>query len=581
VTGSVSHHLTTTSTQVDLDLDTLVGNGMIDITFNWGDSTFTGIVLDVYITDQGGVETKVTSGLTIDTPAAIASFEAVKPAGSYELRYELFSNAIKIGGGTEALRIIKDATTSGIIQISMDKQSPSSQGLNINSLITTPVEGTISGLDNSILPNTPVTATFNHLKGGGTTDIDVRWYLDGKLIGSGKTVEFSTYTGIHRLDAVAKTALAGSMGSVSLPFSVSVDGNRGIPVILETIRQGDYDDRSNQFALNQASDCIFLRDGKILVASNNALQLCEVVRDKLQVVSTFTDSGATSNPEIESYPVYGVKWLAADLFDDIVVTVSPAKKTIVIYRYDASSNNLIKLDYRVSNSETDEFWESMSNPVVDPIYNYIYFLDPYESWIVYYSYDLTGMTYIGATFLDYSEEFDSPNQFSISSDDQRTVFVTPMTNSFHIMKNTIGSLYDNPEPCLEFATSIPDGSTASLQGAKIMFQHLYTFEAGGIGHYLKDNSELIWNRATTVDTPIHDVKDMVIDDAFEKGWLISGGSTDCGVSLMNFISGVPQHVSFVPTGNFSAIKIALSPNNSQLCLLGNNSNLMLLRVADD
>ena len=107
----------------------------------------------------------MSSGLST-TQTATARYEAVKASGSYGLRYELFSNAVKIAGGTEALRIIDGATTSGTIVLTVDKESSTSQGLRIVDDTAVPIEGTITGVDATILPNSPVTATFYDLRAG-------------------------------------------------------------------------------------------------------------------------------------------------------------------------------------------------------------------------------------------------------------------------------------------------------------------------------------------------------------------------------------------------------------------------------
>jgi hypothetical protein len=171
------------------------------------------MTLNAYLTAQGGLETQITSGITIDIATATAVLEKSLPAGSYEVRFELFSGTTKVDGGTEALRIIKDIQTAGTIALHVDTQLAAAPGYSLSTNLTTPVVGSIENIGASILPNTSVTATFNHISGGGSPDITVRWFLDGQQFATGPTASFSTFTGMHRLDAIASSTTTDS------PFS--------------------------------------------------------------------------------------------------------------------------------------------------------------------------------------------------------------------------------------------------------------------------------------------------------------------------------------------------------------------------
>jgi hypothetical protein len=582
-TGSTSHQLTTTSTQAELELDTLVGTGMLDISFSWEEPSFPSIVLDVYITPQGGQESKVSSGLSIDTTTATARYEAVKASGSYGLRYELFSNAVKIAGGTEALRIIDGATTSGTIVLTVDKESSTSQGLRIVDDTAVPIEGTITGVDATILPNTPVTATFNHLRGGGTTDITIEWYLDGGLVGTGSSTTFSTFTGPHRLDAFATSARLGSFGSATIPFRASVNATEGVPVVLDMVAHGQTDSAENTFNLSNASDCIFLRDGRLLVASANTLQLMEIVQDELRVVNTFCEGGALTDPATTDQYTYGVTDLAVDLFDDIVATVSPSTKTLMLYEYDSEQADLVKIDYRQSDNTTDEWWDSMGNPVIDPVNDFLYFLDGQGGWLFYYGYDSTGLECLGISELQSAVQgltLSDPGRLSISATGERLGIVCPANGSFHLFYNHLTNIPPNPLSSVQTSIACASGATAGLQGIRLFASDLYTFESSGISHYHRSTGTNLWTPTTTITDGLGPVVDMVVDTSRTKGWVLSTTAIT-GIALLEFINGVPSCGDAVATGQFIGKRLALAPEEDFLAAVGTDSNLMLLRVSDD
>ena len=582
VRGSATHQLTTTATRVDLFMDALPGTGNINITFSWAEPDFPNVGLNLYLTPQNGNAQAITSGITIDAATGTAVFTTSRPAGSYELRYELFSNNIKIAGGTEALRVIKDGSTTGTIDISLDKEVSVAPGLSITTLLTTPVEGTIQGIGASILPKTMVTATFNQVGGGGTTDVAVQWFLDGNAIASGKNAMFSTYTGNHRLDAVVRTDNPGSVGSVSWPFQASVLSNNGIPVVLSTVQDGDTDCAAKSYKLNHVSDAMFLRDGKLLVASQNSLQLCKIVHDELVVVRNFTDGGATSNPATEPYPVYGVTNIAIDILDDIVCTTAADSGILVFYHYDSETDNLEKIDYRVSDENTEQWWHRMSNPVIDNVNNLLYFFDSSEAYILYYAFTDTEATFIGASPIESlasTVPVTIPTQLAISGNNEYLGLVCPQNGSFHLMYNTLTGYYIDPGPTIIYDQFVAGGSAAAFTGMTFNARDFYTFESTGLSHYITYDNATTWEVDQTVEEPLNGVTAMVLDNTHARGWVVSAGANP-GVSLLSFIGGVPTHEGFISTGTLSGKDITISPMEDLLCVVGNDNNLMLLRISD-
>lgn len=583
VSGSTTHQLTTTATVANLVMETLVGTGTVDIGFSWNEPDFPGIVLKLFITAQGGTETQVSSGIVVDSATGTATYEASMASGSYGLRYELFSDGVKISGGTEALRVIDGGTTTGTILISLDKEGESAPGLSITTPLTTPVEGTITGVGLSILPNTPVTAQFNYGGGGGTPEVDVNWYLDGELLGTGLTTTFSTYTGSHRLDALAQTDRSGSIGSASFPFRASVLNQNGVPVAIAAYEAGDVDTAAVPYQLSSISDAVFMRDGKLLIASGNTLQLCKVVNDKLVVVRSFTDGGAGSSAASEAYPVQGISGITVDLLDDIVFTTASETKTVVLYQYDSATGNLVKLDHRIANDATYENWSQLGNPVIDSANDLIYFLDPQNDLVFYYRYDASDLVFLGLTQLESINSnalFTVPTHLEISTDSKWLGITCADNGTFHLLYNTLSGSTLNPLSSLEFSGKTTGEAAADLRGIIFRNQDFLACVASGITPYVKSSQSMAWTAGETVGQPLNNVASMVFDSSYTSMWAVSSGTTP-GISLLSWVDNHPQHTGFVPTGTFTGKDIAISPLEDLLCVVGDDSDLMLFRLSDD
>ncbi len=585
VSGTTEHQLTTTATRADILMGTLVGNGNIKVTFLWGEVDFPDIELNLYLTPQGGSETNITTGIVIIESTARAVFETSLPAGSYELRYELFSQDIKVDGGTEALRVINNALTEGTLDISLDKLVSVAPGISITTELTTPVEGLISGIGSVILPNTTANVEFAQTGGGGSTDIAVRWFLDGELFATGLSTSFSTFTGSHRLDVIANTSQPGSVGSVSWPFQATVQNNAGVPIAIMSIENGDIDSASQPFKLNQITDAAFLRDGKLLIASQNSLQLCKIVQDKLVVVRNFTDGGATASVATEPYPVYGVTDIVVDLLDDMVCTTASSTGTMVVYAYDSATGNLVKKGYKSSDPTlyAEQQWTIMSNPVLDTSRNLIYFFDAggVDRYVFYYAYGSSGFSYVGSASIDAtsSPANTNPSQLSISGDFRRLGMVSPANGSFHLMSNQFNGYNNDPASAIMLDRADPAGAAALLSGMVFNQTDFYTFKAAGISRYTTLDNGGSYVLSSSLGAPLNTVSAMVFNNTNTKAWVVSAG-VNPGISLLALGSTEPTHQGFTSSGTFKGKRIAISPLGDLLCVVGDSSDLTLYRVSD-
>jgi len=387
------------------------------------------------------------------------------------------------------------------------------------------------------------------------------------------------------LDVIANTSKPGSIGSVSWPFQATVQNNAGVPIAIMNIENGDLDAASQPFKLDQVTDAVFLRDGKLLIASQNSLQLCKIVQDKLVVVRNFTDAGATASVATEPYPVYGVTDIAVDLLDDFVCTTASTTGTMVVYAYDSATENLVKKGYKSSDPTpyAEQQWTIMSNPVLDTGRNLLYFFDAggVDRYLFYYGYGNSGFNYIGSASIDAvaSPANVNPTRLAISGDFRRLGMVSPANGSFHLMSNQFNGYDNDPASTIMIDRADPAGAAAVLSGMAFSQTDFYTFKAAGVSRYTTTDNGGSYVLESSLGAPLNSVSAMVFNTTNTKAWVVSAG-VNPGISLLTLTSGVPAHQGFVSSGTFIGKRIALSPLGDLLCVVGDTSDLTLYRVSD-
>ncbi|WP_422481044.1 hypothetical protein [Pleomorphochaeta sp. DL1XJH-081] len=570
-TGSASHHLTTKDNAVEVFLDEYEGEGAVAIDFTWGDPEFTSISLDLELRPQGGEQFDVYEGKTIDTANASARYEAVLQTGSYDLIFTLYSANIKIGGGVVALRILDGMTSSRTISIIVDKVTPEATGLQIISRVADPVVGEIQGISNEILPNEMVTARFVHSGGGGSTPLCVDWYLDGSNIATGETAEFSTFTGPHRLDVVAQTDSLGSVGSETFPFRATVDPLRGVPRTVEIIVDGETDMFNTPYWLTGVTDTAFLRDGSLLIASSQGLQVCQIEKDQLIVKESFIASDISD--------------IAVDTLDDIICTTARSTGKVEFFQYNPAEYSLSKIASLKPTSGTYVWTEDITNVVLDTIANRFYFVDYVVdgewpgSYINQSAYGPGGVTETMRRnpLQGMDSTIPKPDKLIINESGTKLAVSSPAVRSFYsFIINTNYSIWED---------AVYQEEKENLQGP---FEMAYTGEriqsimGDGIhiySHSADNNSWIESGKARNTDDV---VTSMVFDPIDQVGWAVHGGIAP-SVYLLGLINessvySLNEH-NPMDCGSYVASDISLSPKGNFLSISMSNE-LRLLRISD-
>lgn len=278
VQGSVDFNLNRNNTTATVVLEELIGNGHVNLTFNW---------------DSSRIENEATVKIVLEgEDSSYSEAETLRPAndgstvsysksnlksGSYIVKAELYDGAIKVSGATEAIRIVDGSTTSGVISFSLDALPESLGQLTLVNKAGTPVVCTISGIStgDNVPAQQPITvsldvSTFN------PSDLTVKWYLNGEFCHEGIDYTFKPSPGPHRLDVIARTNMLGSSGSTQVQFNAALLGAQGEPVVAGVIN-------SSQIALGGRNTMTFLPDGNVMVTSDGArkITVASIVRNSL------------------------------------------------------------------------------------------------------------------------------------------------------------------------------------------------------------------------------------------------------------------------------------------------------------
>ncbi len=575
--GSTTHHLTTKDNVVEVSLTDLQGTGTVNIGFTWGDPTYPNITLDLKLKPQGGVEESITEGKTIYQTTASARYQATLPTGSYDLSFTLYSDGTKVAGGVEAIRILQGCSTEGEVSIIVDKETPEATGLLIKSDIVEPVEGLITGLDDTILPNTVTTASFSKTKGGGPKPVTVDWYLDGTHIASGNSIDFSTHTGPHRLDVVAQTELLGSVGSESKSFRASVESLQNVPFSVMAINNGDYDSNDQEYWIAGITDIAFMRDGRLIISSSKGLQLCEIKRDSLIVLKNFASTSTNTSPHIDRYPTNAITDLVVDTADDIVCTTASTLGIVVLYKYNAETPDLEKI--AVFDTTNSSWVGEITNADLDTSFNTLYVVDSSNKQLYYGGYTSEGVEELSSyTLFCLDHEIINPTRIKVSSTGGRLAVACPINNTFHtymISRSPTLQPILFPETNNVVATSLAEGP----YDIQIVGNLLQVFMDDGIHLYSPPITGRSWvyeNKISTEDSPVLDV---CYDSTYTMGWVIHGGN-ESYVANISLYNGSPIYEpGTMSTGSFTPTEIAYSPKGNFLSI-GGHDQLMLLRISD-
>jgi hypothetical protein len=466
-----------------------------------------------------------------------------------------------------ALRILKDKVSTDTIELYIDKLSSDATAMVITNLSSDPVEGVISGIAATVLPRQTQMATFLHSKGGGDSNLNIDWYLDGNHLGTGQSISFAPSTGSHRLDAIAATSLLGSIGGATWPFRASVESQNGTPLIISDIKEGDVDSTGTPYRLSQLGSSAFLRDGRLLIANDQGFQLLEMVHDQPKVVKTFISSGQALDP----YPTRQLSSIIVDTADDLIITTSKVHAQVTLYAYNSQAKELTLLT--TLKGEIDGYWgSSILNPVIDAATNTLYVFDTEDNRVYFGPYNPFGIQSLNRAKLSIA---DTPTHLSLSSDGQRIGLCSAETGKFRsfYLSTTVLGVGFFPEFTITTETAQEDNFFATISGNVILLNL-----SDGLYPYI-ETAQGTLERGQRIGTYGEPITSLVFDSTHTACWLLYGGETP-QVTNTEVIYGIPSYqIGTMSTEGFVAKRIIYSPKGNFMALHSAN-RLMVLRISD-
>ena len=288
VEGSTTVRITGRNTSATIYLDELIGKGDITLNLSWDAEVLSEdprIEVE-FEPEYGDMEIEALTEHSIDIAGGRAVYKGTGyPSGSFRLSARLYEGEkdVPLAGFTEAVRIADGQESIGNIEFDLDKFPSEPSTIELVNITGVPVQLTITGLNDTVTADVPVTVSLTSDSDIGSFQIS--WHLDGGYLGEGESIELIPTVGTHRLDAIASTSRTGSTGSASFNFEAISKAATGAP------NQGNVmyaPDDGIDMGLGMVVE--FLPDGEVMIASNSAkvLQICSVVRSSLVVEHVYS-----------------------------------------------------------------------------------------------------------------------------------------------------------------------------------------------------------------------------------------------------------------------------------------------------
>ena len=198
--------------RVDVVLDTLTGEGSIQLVFKWEPSLSSckDIRFAIVLEDSQGVRRQ--EFLNAKTSDCSLSFSKNLAAGSYTLTVRVSDDAGLSRGCAEALRVVANETSIGVVNI---EDCPASLEISIGGSIGVPIPvyATCTPTGTGFL----LSANCNPLPTGlAESDLKYRWFRDGEAVGFSRDLKVSSSGSMSRYDVIVSCSIAGTSGSATV-----------------------------------------------------------------------------------------------------------------------------------------------------------------------------------------------------------------------------------------------------------------------------------------------------------------------------------------------------------------------------
>ena len=225
--GSGRCNITAGINEATIVLDTISGNGTLELDFRWNDDISEDEQLRISITIESGDGTIISRNRDVSKSEYQTSVVLALKAGCHVLSVQVSDSHGQLGvGATDAVRIVSNTRSTGVVELKASNPViHSGTVVFIENAIGNPMSFYIDYYPKSPLKGQRI--TLKACCSSITDDIDsedlsFQWYKDGVLQrnADGVNYAFSAEQGVHRYDVIVNSRKEGTMCGASLSLSI-------------------------------------------------------------------------------------------------------------------------------------------------------------------------------------------------------------------------------------------------------------------------------------------------------------------------------------------------------------------------
>ena len=225
--GSGQCSISAGANEATIVLDTIAGNGTLELDFRWNDDISDDEQLRISISIESSDGTVIARNRDVITSLGQDSVVLTLNAGCHVLSVQVSDSHGKLGvGATDAVRIVSNTRSSGVVELQTSKPViHSGTTISIENAIGNPMNFYIDYYPKS--PSKGQKVTLKACSSSIPDDIDAedlsfQWYKDGVLLrnADGFNYAISAEQGVHRYDVIVNSRKEGTMCGASLTLSI-------------------------------------------------------------------------------------------------------------------------------------------------------------------------------------------------------------------------------------------------------------------------------------------------------------------------------------------------------------------------
>ena len=225
--GSGQCTISTGTNQATIVLDTIAGNGTLELDFRWNEDISDDEKLLISIFIEGSDGTAVSRNRDVFTSERQASVILSLKAGCHVMSVQVSDSHGKLGvGATDAIRIVSNTRSTGVVELQASKPViHSGTMISIENAVGKPMSFFIDYYPKSPSKGQRVTlkACYSSLPDDiDPEDLSFQWYRDGVLQRDADGFNYSIISeqGVHRYDVIVRSLKEGTMCGASLTLSI-------------------------------------------------------------------------------------------------------------------------------------------------------------------------------------------------------------------------------------------------------------------------------------------------------------------------------------------------------------------------